>query len=186
MVSGPFDDSRRACGEARDLAESAGRLGDAAEAAAVLAFAAAFANSSDAPDLISSARDNLRRVRNRWAELQLDLAIALTHVGHRGDVDGLCANVVASANENGLTSSAAYAELVRAFDAAVRADTQELQRRRAALAEHINNGEFHYLVEIADFWTFTEGGVPGHVGSDWLDGPEQTAARWQSLVSTRR
>ncbi|MEU5432191.1 hypothetical protein AB0G73_02310 [Streptomyces sp. NPDC020719] len=177
---------------ARDLARSRGAAGESALSEACRAFAAGFGSPAHAARTVESARELLTAVDITWAELQVTLAALLMDAGKANagaddEIHARCDEVAAKSRSAGLSSSAAYAELARAFHAAVRRDQEAMSVARGNLAAQVDSGQFGYLLEIIDFW-LPERAPHGQAGpvSDWIDSARNTAGRWRDVVERRR
>ncbi|WP_432093607.1 ATP/GTP-binding protein [Streptomyces sp. bgisy100] len=169
----------------RDDAESAGERGEAALAQACLAFAASFGDRTRAREQIARSADLLRGVTARWADLQRQNAELLCDAGADPGLPQRAASVAAEAESTGLTSSAAYARLAECFHAAVLDDQAALGDARERLRAHVRGAEFAYLLELS--YLMADDTPPEDLPrAQWLDGEDQTRARWTSCVADRR
>jgi hypothetical protein len=171
--------------KAVEWAGEQGLAGEAATSGACLAWAAALHSATSGAEAVGNARRLLEPVTVTWAELQVECAEIVLAAGSDTDVEQRYAHVQERARQNGLTSTAAYAALARAFHYAVVADLDRLSEARDGLRAHVRGDEFAYLDEIVEFWRGAGSGRRA-AGADWLDGRKVTAARWRSIMEQRR
>jgi hypothetical protein len=174
-----------ALGRGRDEAIAAGQHGEAALCQAQLAFAASFQDGARAAEQIARGSHMLAGANARFAELQVRNAQLLRDCGRVGDLGERAAEVVALAQESGLSSCAAYASLAVCLHSAVLGSSEEITAARAGLRACVRGEEFAYLLEITYFMV---GETPPEdlPRARWIDGAEATQARWQQIVWDRR
>jgi hypothetical protein len=171
----------------RDRFLADGRPGHAAEVAGNLAFVCGLsAVQDDDADLVAAGVTVLRESRNTWARLMAQLGAALlTATGEAGTSEQLAA-IEADGRAAGLTSIQAYARFLGCLNAALSGDDTRLLVSRADLAE-LGAGDFHWLVEVADFWLGADPSRPERdEASDWLGGANAARTRWRRLITVRR
>lgn len=171
---------------ARDQASSQGAVGEAALSEACRAFAAGFGCPDLAAATAESALERLAAVDIAWADIQVAVGRLLAMAGADPDLDAKCDETAAKARSAGLTSSAAYAELARAFHGTVREDPDGASTARENLSTQAGARQFGYLLEIVGFWLPGEPTDGRDAAADWIDGTEITAARWRDAVRQRR
>ncbi len=169
----------------RDEALGTGQTGEAALSQACLAFAAAFQDRTRAAEQIARAHDMLGHATIRWADIQVRIAELVKDAGVAPELPRRAEAVADLAQEAGLTSSVAYARLAACFHAAVLEDPGLLDQARDRLRTSVHGEEFAYLLELTYFMTGQQ--HPAELpAAQWLDGTDQTRARWASLVADRR
>ncbi|ONK11303.1 hypothetical protein STBA_20340 [Streptomyces sp. MP131-18] len=169
----------------RDEALSTGQPGEAALSQACLAFAAAFQDRPRAAEQISRAHELLGQATIRWAEIQVRIAELVRDAGMAPDLPERAEQVAALAQEAGLSSSVAYAHLAGCFHAAVLGSPSLLAEARDRLRASVRGEEFAYLLELAHLMA-GDPPPPGLPAAQWLDGRQQTQARWTALVADRQ
>lgn len=169
----------------RDEAEGQEQHGEAALSQACLAFAAAFQDRTRAHEQIRRAHDMLTSTTMRWAELQVRNAELVRDAGADPTLPERAAALIADAEAGGLTSSVAYARYANCFHAAVLGGDDAQQAALTELQRSVNGAEFAYLVELSCMMMGREpdSGLPP---AEWVNGPDETRARWQQLVNDRR
>ncbi|MFF7333645.1 hypothetical protein [Streptomyces sp. NPDC008150] len=178
---------------ARDAAWQQGTVGESALSESCRAFAAGFGDRDAALRTADSAAELLAAVDIRWAGLQVSLGRLLAAAGSDPGLGERCEDLARAARSAGLSSSAAYVELVRGFDGAVRQDSEALSTARKNLLAHTEVGaagarQFGYLLDIIGFWQTADLPTPTVPGStaEWIDGVGTTADRWRETVRRRR
>lgn len=182
-----FDDADSHYAGARDQARAEFSHGEAALSESCRAFAAGFGEPVRARHVVRSARDMLVSVTITWADIHVAIAELLADAGADPAHSSRCDTVAEAARAAGLSSSAAYVELARAFDASVRLDLVGLATARHNLTALVDPHQFGYLLEIVGFWadtTPTSDDATG--GADWVDGRRATAERWRAVLEHRR
>ena len=174
-----------AFGRGRDLALERGQRGEAALCQAYLAFAAAFQDRPRALEQIAQADRMLSGATARFAELQVENARLLADSGYATDLPRRAEQVVALAEDNGLSSCVAYARFAVCFHAAITGQADLLAYARAQLRDCVNGEEFAYLLETSHLMTGEP--LPEDLPrARWIDGLETTRTRWAGLVAERR
>lgn len=161
-------------------------VGEAATSAACLSWAAALQSVRAGTEAVRQARQLLEPVTITWAELQVECAELVLAAGDGEQVEQRYTELRERARRHGLTSSAAYAGVARAFHYAVVADPDRLAEARRTLSALVRGDEFAYLREIVDFWADGRSSSRSSSTADWLDGREATMVRWQQIVQERR
>jgi hypothetical protein len=130
----------------------------------------------DPHDVIQRAEDTLAGGNARWAQLHLRNAELVRDAGTGSARPELVAAVVHDAEENGLTSSAAYARFAACFHAAVLHSPELIESAREELLLSVRGAEFSYLLELSYLMS---GDLPPQdlPRAHWIDGPEEAAAR---------
>ncbi|WP_405553714.1 ATP/GTP-binding protein [Streptomyces sp. NBC_01171] len=169
----------------RDEALSTGQSGEAALSQACLSFASAFQDRPRAAEQIARAKDLLGHASIRWAEIQVEIAVLVRDAGMATDLPERAEQVAVLAREAGLTSSVAYVHLAACFHAAVLDSPALLEAARDRLATSVRGEEFAYLMELTYLMRGDQ--RPSELpAAQWLDGVQQTQARWAALVADRR
>jgi hypothetical protein len=169
----------------RDAALRDDHPGEAAVSQACLAFAAAFQDRGRALEQIDRARALLAGSNSAWSHRQALNAELLCDAGVDSLLPNRVAEAVAFAQENGLSSIAAYARFALCFHGAVLEDGSLLTRAREELRRSVKGREFAYLLE-ASYFLVQETAPDSVPTAEWIDGAETTSARWQQLVQDRR
>ncbi|MEU6578515.1 ATP/GTP-binding protein [Streptomyces sp. NPDC046805] len=169
----------------RDEALSTGQPGEAALSQACLAFASAFQDRPRAAEQIARAKELLGQASIRWAEIQVQIAVLVRDAGLASDLPERAERVATLAQEAGLTSSVAYARLAGCFHATVLDSPSLLEEARDRLRTSVRGEEFAYLMELTYLMAGDQ--PPTELpAAQWLDGVQQTQARWAALVADRR
>ncbi|MGW0694961.1 ATP/GTP-binding protein [Streptomyces sp. NPDC002738] len=170
---------------AREEAMEEGARGQAALAQACLAFAAGFQDRQRAAEQLNRAEEMLQGVQLRWAKLQKDIARLVVTAGSSPNFAQEAESLVQEAAAAGLTSPAAYTRLAECFHYAVAGEEYLLDAARQRLAACVQGAEFAYLLEITYFMTGAQppSGLPR---AEWIEGVEQAAALWRSVVTDRQ
>lgn len=171
--------------QGRDEALALDQEGEAALSQAYLAFAASFQDRARALVQIERAGQMLAGMSARFAELQVRNAGLLAECGVAVDLPEQADQVAASAVADGLTSCVAYARFAACFHAAIVDSADLMGAARAQLQLSVRREEFAYLLELAYLMAGEQ--VPDDLPrARWIDGVEQTQARWTALVAERR
>lgn len=138
-------------------------------------------------EVVTEASGVMRASRNIWAALMARLGEVLL----RADGGEAAASLLRAISDEGLaaglSSIQSYAHLGLCLNAAISNDTESMRRARIDLANQVTREDFHWLLEIADFWFGPEPPEGKQtVRADWLDGVEQTRARWREVLVSRR
>ncbi|MFB6534863.1 hypothetical protein ACFCY8_21245 [Streptomyces noursei] len=169
----------------RDDALHNGQRGEAALSQACLAFAAAFQDRPRAAEQIARAHDLLETAAIRWAEIHTRAAELIRDAGVAPDLPQRAAALGDLAREAGLTSSVAYIRFATCWHAVTLNSPVLLKQARQQLRECVHGEEFAYLAELSYLMAGEE--PPADLPrAQWLDGAEQTKARWVALAADRR
>jgi hypothetical protein len=184
---GMLPEAKAAYLASRDLFLARDRPGHAAEVAGCLAFVCGLSGvAAEDAGLVTAGLDTLRQSRNTWARLMARLGSAMLAADGQEATTVRLAAIREDGVAAGLTSIQAYARLGDCLNAALRGDDSGLRSARDELAA-AGAGDFHWLVEIADFWLDPASAEPAtSPGSDWLGGVAAARMRWRRIVADRR
>jgi tetratricopeptide (TPR) repeat protein len=171
--------------DSRRLFLEAGYLGNADELLGSLGFVCGLSGNSgpDNAELVAESSSVMRTSRNRWAALMAQLGGAALDADGSDDAARRIMAIDKEGRAAGLTSIQSYAHWILCLNAALSGDPGAVQRTRSALAAHLTDEDFHWLLEIVDFWSDdleTANNYPS--SADWLDGVSESRARWRQIL----
>jgi hypothetical protein len=172
---------------ARDAFRAEGRPGHAGEVDGCLAYVAGLRGVGDEDrELVSTGMDSLRDSRNTWAWLMSRLGGAFLAAEGGADTERDLHALDQRGAAAGLSSIQAYARFGLCLNAAMSGDEGRLRGARADLAAWSAAGDFHWLLEIVDFWLEDRRADRDAVGCDWLGGTATAGDRWRRVLAARR
>ncbi|MEU3774309.1 ATP/GTP-binding protein [Streptomyces sp. NPDC032472] len=167
----------------RAEAEQHGAAGERAMMQVRLALAISFADPVRADDELALAHQLLDGLDQRSNTLLAQVVALIKDAGTDGVTDR-AQSLHGSVESAGLPFLHRFVELALAFHHAVRGEDQDLAATINRLRALTVTGDFAYFTDIAHFMAGLP--LPGPTTTRWLDGEDQTRARWHRLVTARR
>ncbi|CCK32968.1 putative ATP/GTP-binding protein (plasmid) [Streptomyces davaonensis JCM 4913] len=183
-VQGQPDLAAAAYLEGRLEAEQHAKSGEAAHNQALRALAVAFLDPGQADDELELAHQLLAGLDLRATTINTAIAALIRDAG-TSTVDDRARALRTELEVAGLTSMTPTLELACSFHQAVLADQDALAATIARLRAQTGDGAYAYYTDIAHFMA----GLPlpaGRTPPQWLDGEDNTRARWRTLVTARQ
>ncbi|SMF51013.1 ATP/GTP-binding protein [Streptomyces sp. Amel2xC10] len=171
--------------QARNDAERHGIAGERATAQAHRALALAFADRMTAESEILLAHHLLTGLTLHATTLTVHIADLIRDAGRSTDIDERAQALRTEIETAGLTSVLPLLELALCFHHAVRGDEELLTASIHRLRRLTNDGDYAYLVQIANFMG-DRPITPGGRSALWLESQETIRRRWRTLVTERR
>ncbi|MFB8440611.1 hypothetical protein ACFC7A_16350 [Streptomyces niveus] len=183
-VQGDMTRAAAAYEAARTEAEQHAIAGERATAQAQRAFVLAFTDPGRADDELDLAQQLLTGLDLRATTLTTRIATLVRDAGTDRDVEDRARLLRTDIDVAGLTSADTVLDLALCFHHAVRDNRPALAAIIARLRERAHTGDYAYYADITHYMAGLP--LPAPSPAQWLDGEQETRARWRTLVTTRR